>query len=226
MRSPGQSCDAGSFWALALRALAFAISLAPLACSRREPPPPAPPPPPLQVDRNILDDAMHECFTVNCDKAHERAALISPDSPLRQSDDFHAIEFRFEVNQLLSAEREVDLDKQRSLLDRLRNSRDADPTLRTAATERLARLGGGGRFELTLVETPDAGEDAATNDATRIATLLRSQKPADYQMARSIIEPRLFAGKASADDVRAMVTICKAQKDAACLKNVQTLKLR
>jgi hypothetical protein len=186
----------------------------------------------MQVDRQILDDAMRECFTVDCNRAHEHAALLSADSPLRQSDQFHAIEFHFQVNQLLLAEHEVDLDKQRSLLDLFRNSRDADPGLRTAAAERLARMGGGPRFELMLTGTPDGGgapdasEDAGGNDAALLAKLMRSQKPADYQAARSIIEPRLFAGSASPDDVRALAVICKAQKDTACLKNVQTFKLR
>jgi hypothetical protein len=169
---------------------------------------------------------MHQCFTVDCDKAHEHAALISVDSPLRESDDFHAIEFRFEVNQLLRVDSEPDVDKQRALLEQLRNSRDADPSLRMAAGERLGRLGSGARFELILAGKPDAGADASDDEAAQIARLLRSQSPADYRTARALIEPRLFAGKASPDDVRAMTTICKAQKDTACLKNVQTLKLR
>ena len=154
--------------------------------------------------------------------------MITSDSPLRGSDAFRAIQFHFEVNRFLAAEHEVDLDKQRSLLDALRNSRDADPALRTAAAERLARLGGGGRFELVLSGAPDAGDsgDARGGDAPLLASLLRSQRPEDYRTARAILEPRLFSGKASPDEVRAMATICKAQKDAACLKNVQTLMLR
>jgi len=188
---------------------------------------------------------MHQCFTVDCDKAHERALQISPDSPLRQTDDFHAIEYRYEVGQLLLAEHEPDMDKQRSLLDLLRNSRDADPGLRSAAGEMLARLGGGRRFELVLAgSSPGSGPglgpgsgsgadmpgdstaDAGSSDAALVASLMKSKKPADYQVARSLIEPRVFSGKASVDDVRAMTTICKAQKDAACLKNLKTLKLR
>jgi|HubBroStandDraft_2_1064218.scaffolds.fasta_scaffold43101_3 hypothetical protein len=219
MRTPGQYGDsAAALWA--------AIGFAFLGCSRREPPPPPPPPPPLQVDRQILDEAMHQCFTVDCDKAHEHAALISADSPLRESDDFHAIEFRFEVNQLLRVDGEPDVDKQRALLERLRDSRDVDSVLRMSAAERLARLGSGARFELVLAGTPDAGDEAGTNEAAEIARLMRSRQPADYQAARALIEPRLFAGKASPYDIRVMTTICKAQKDTACLKNVQTLKLR
>jgi hypothetical protein len=223
MRIRGPSRDARRLCRVRLGLL---LAFGALACERREPAPPTPAPPPLQVDREILDQAMHQCFTVDCDKAHEQAALLSPDSPLRQTDDFHAIEFRFDVNQLLRAESEIDLDKRRSLLELLRNSRNADPVLRTAAGEKLARLGGNGRFELILAATPDAGDEAGTSDAAIILALMRSRKPADYQTARSLIEPRLFAGKASPDDVQAMATICKAQKDAACLKNVQTLKLR
>jgi hypothetical protein len=55
---------------------------------------------------------------------------------------------------------------------------------------------------------------------------MRTKKPADYQTARSLIEPRMFAGKASPEDLRVMTVICKAQKDATCLKTVKTLQLR
>jgi hypothetical protein len=196
------------------------------ACSRREPPPPPPPPPPLEVDRQILDQAMHECFTVDCDKAHERLSQLSPDSSLRQTDDFHAIEFRYEMNQLLRADREIDVEKQRAMFDQLRNDPNYDVTVRSAASERLARLGLGRRFELKLAGVQDAGEpDAGDGDSARIAVLMKSKKPSDYQVVRTLLEPRLFSGKATADDIRTMTTICKAQKDAACLKNLKTFKL-
>jgi hypothetical protein len=214
-------------------AWALAISLASWSCSRREPPPPPPGPAPLDVDRQLLEEAMRQCFTVDCDRAHEHAAQISADSALRQSDDFHAIEYHFEVNRLLRAQSEPDFEKQRSMLDLIRNSTDADPGIRTAAAEMLARLGGGRRFELILAGHPDAGldggdssADAGNGDTQRIAALMKSKKAADYVAARALIEPRIFSGSASPDDVRSMTTICKAQKDATCLKMIKTLKLR
>jgi hypothetical protein len=211
--------------------MALALGVTAAACSRRDPPPPPPPPPPLEVDRDVLADAMRQCFTADCDRAHALVLQISADSPLRQSDEFRAIEYHYEVDQLLRAEGEPNIDDRRAKLDRFRNLAEADPALRTAAAAMLARLGGGARFELTLsgqgdAGAPDADADADRAEKARIATLMRTKKPADYQTARSLIEPRIFSGKASPDDLRNMTIICKAQKDATCLKTVKTLQLR
>jgi hypothetical protein len=214
-----------AIWAAQL----FALGVALQACSRREPPPPPPPPPPLEVDREILEEALHECFTVDCDRARDRVAELSQSSPLRQSDDFHAIEFRHEVNEYLRAERETDFDKQRSMLLVIRDTATAPPELRAAAGQWLARLGGGQKFELILAGHGDAGApsgaDAGSDEAARIAALMKTKLPGDYDAARSLIEPRIYSGKASPEDVRNMLTICKAQKDARCLKTMKTLKL-
>jgi len=217
---------------VASRARALRVGLAFLAvgCSRRDPPPPPPPPPPAQVDKDILDTAMHQCFTVDCDRAHERAAMIGADSPLRETDDFRAIEFRFEVSRLLRAEGEPDFAKKRAMLEHFRSDPTAEASLRSIATERLARLGGGPMFEVSVNGGTDGGSDAATDggraaEAAEIAKLMRSKKPADYQAARVLLEPKMYDGRATPDDVRALTTICKAQKDSTCLKALSTLKL-
>jgi hypothetical protein len=200
------------------------------ACSRREPPPPPPAPPPSEVDRQILESAMHQCFTVDCDLGYARASEISADSPLRQTDDFRAIEFRFQVNQLLRAEHEFDLDKKRARLEQLRSSPEADVALRAAAGEILARLGNGrSSFEFALIGSPDAGadagQDAESGEATLLTELMRSKQPEDYQKVRSLLEPKIYGGHATPDDIRTMTTVCKAQKDAVCLKMLKTLIL-
>jgi hypothetical protein len=217
---------------VASRARALRVGLAFLAvgCSRREPPPPPPPPPPAQVDKDIIEAAMHQCFTVDCDRAHERAVMIAADSPLRQTDDFRAIEFRFEVNRLLRAEGEPDFAKRRFMLEQFRSDATADTSLRSIATERLARLGGGPMFEVSVNAGTDGGTDLGADggraaEAAEIAKLMRSKKPADYQAARALLEPKMYDGRATPDDLRALTTICKAQKDSTCLKALSTLKL-
>jgi hypothetical protein len=171
---------------------------------------------------------MRQCFTVDCDLAHARASQISSDSPLRQTDDFHAIEFRFEVNELLRAEHEIDFGKKRAMLERLRNSPEVDVGLRAAAGERLARLGNGSAaFELAISSDggSDAGVDAGSAEATLLASLMRSKKPEDYQKVRDLLEPKIYGGRATPDDVRMMTTVCKAAKDMTCLKMLKTLVL-
>jgi len=199
-------------------------------CSRRESPPAPPPVPPAQVDKDVLEAAMHQCFYVDCDRAHEQALSIAADSPLRASDDFRAIEYRFEVTRLLRAEGEPDVNKRRSLLQQFSNDAAVDSSLRSIATERVARLGGGPMFEVKVNAGADAGADGGgdggrASEAAQIAKLMRSKKPADYQAARALLEPKMYDGRATPDDLRALTTICKAQKDSTCLKAISTLKL-
>jgi len=166
---------------------------------------------------------MHQCFSVDCDAAHERAKMIAADSPLRGTDDFRAIEYRFAASQLLRAEGEDDLDKRRTLLDAIRSDPAVDVSLRSIASQRLARMGAASTFELIL--TPDAGAapDAGPSDAARVAQLMRSKKPADYAAARAILEPKIYAGTITPDELKSLSVICKAQKDNACSKTIKTM---
>jgi hypothetical protein len=180
------------------------------------------------VDKDLLELAMHQCFTVDCDGAHRRASQIAPDSPLRTTDDFHAIEYRYQVNRLLAAEAEGDVDKRRAGLEQLKDDPKYEVGLREAASRQLARLGGGKTFELEIHAEDagaEAGRDGGDPEAVRVAELMRSRKPDDYQAARAIVEPRIYNGHATVDDVRVMTTICKAQKDEPCLRTLRILKL-
>ena len=54
----------------------------------------------------------------------------------------------------------------------------------------------------------------------------RSKDPGDQSHVRSVIEPRIFAGKGSPTDVAMLRSVCKTQSDAACLRRLDHLMLR
>jgi hypothetical protein len=195
------------------------------ACSKPEPPPP-PPPTQEKVDQDLLDRAFHECFVAECDRAYPHVSELPPASPLRQTEAFRAIHYRYDADRLLHADTETDMGKRRELLESVANSLTSDPALRLNANQRLARLG------VNAAAAQEVALNAATNAsvvaAKEKADLLKkstSKVAADQNEVRAAIEPKIFSGKATPEDVAMLRTVCKAQKDTACLKRLSKLIL-
>jgi hypothetical protein len=49
-------------------------------------------------------------------------------------------------------------------------------------------------------------------------TLALSSNASDVQRARDLLEPRVFGGRASPDEVRLLEAICKQQRDPQCTR--------
>ncbi len=204
--------------------MAVWVSLGPFGCTRSEPPPP-PPPTPAKLEQDLLDLAFRDCFLADCERAFAHLSELPAASPLRQSDAFRAIRYRYDADRLLRADTETDAQKKRDLLKAIADSALTDSFLRGMATERIGKLGA----------SPGAAQEVAVNSnidallAEETAELMKkskSKKLADQADVRSKIEPKIFAGKATADDVTMLRNVCKTQKDSACLKRLDHLLLR
>ena len=196
------------------------------ACTRPDPPPPPPPPPPDKVEQDIVATSMHECFTLDCERAFAHVSALPSASPLRQTDVFQAIQYRHDAERLLAADVELDLTKRRSLFKAVADTPGIDTALRLVALQRIARLGS----TATASEVPlNAPVTAAAEAAKARADLLaksRSKEPEDQNAVRAKLEPKIFSGQATADDVSMLRSVCKAQHDAACLRQLDRLILR
>jgi hypothetical protein len=204
------------------------VALAAGSCSRPDTPPPPPPAAPAQVDQGIVDLAFHDCFTGDCDRAHAHLSQVAPDSPLRRSDAFRAVQYRFDADRMLRADVEPDLAQRRAAYQAIADSQGTEPVLRLSAAERVSRLGAGltGRSrEVALNAKADAGE-AAPDEAAELLRQSRSKDASDQSHVRAVIEPRIFAGKGSPSDVAMLRTVCKAQGDDKCLGRLAHLMLR
>jgi hypothetical protein len=208
--------------------LALVLGSILLACSPRERPPPPPPPEPAKVDRDVVAAAFHECFVGSCERAYAHLSDVPSDSLARNSDEFHAVAYRYDVDRLLHADVEPDLVKRRAAFQAIFESKLVDQALRLAAAERIARMGSASVSDATEVSL-NARADAAAAAAAEQAELQRksrSKVPADLAAVRSTLEPRIFSGAATKGDVAILRVVCKAQRDAACLKQLDHLILR
>jgi len=193
-------------------------------CEIREPPP-APPPTAAKVEQDTLDLAFRDCFLADCERAYAHLSELPATSMLRRSDAYRAVQYRYDADRLLKAEVERDVTKRRALIKAIVDSQVSDPFLRLAATERLGRLGDGRSEEVSLNASTDAPAVAA-REQEDLVKKSESKVPADQNEVRSKLEPKIFAGKATAQDVMLLKTVCKAQKDAACLHQLDKLILR
>jgi hypothetical protein len=201
-------------------------------CSRPDGPPTPPPPSPAQVDLDIVSTALHDCFIADCERARAHLSQLSPTSSLRGGDAYRAIVFRHDAEQLLRADMEPDPVKRRPMLLAVLESKEADPNLRSAAAERIARLGAqslNAAREIAINASPESNAAAAAAAAAEDADLLtksRSKDASDQSVVRAKIEPKIFSGKATPGDVAMLRTVCKAQHDDACIRQLDRLILR
>ena len=198
-------------------------------CSRPEAPPP-PPPTPEKIDQDLLDRAFHDCFAADCERAHAHLSELSPASVLHRSDAFRAVQYRYDADRMLRADVEGDMAKRRAAYQAIADSEGTEGTLRLAAAERIARLGARtleAAQEVALNARTDAGSPAAIA-AAAAAELLRQSRSADpveQNKVRAELEPKVYAGKASYEDVGMLRRVCKAQHDAVCLRQLDRLIL-
>ena len=63
-----------------------------------------------------------------------------------------------------------------------------------------------------------SGDPLRTTPSPTPSALAASKNPADWQTARNILEPRVFAGHASPQEVRLLEAICAHQGDRTCVE--------
>jgi hypothetical protein len=207
----------------------LAIGVAADGCSRPDTPPPPPPPSAAKVDQDLVDLAFHACFAGDCERAYAHLAEVATGSPARRTDEYIAIRYRFDADRLLQADAEPDLAKRRAVYLAVADSDLSDSGLRAAAIERIARLGSpGAAREVVVNARADAPSPSAVaaKEAAELRREAESKDPAEQAELRAKLEPRIYAGKASPEDVAMLRTVCKAQKDAACLQKLDRLIVR
>jgi hypothetical protein len=202
-------------------------TLASGGCSRPDTPAPPPLPSPTKVDRDIVQLAFEQCFSGDCERAHAHLAEVAAGSPVRREAEYRAIQYRFDADRLLRADVEEDLAQRRAVYQAITDSPLTEPALRLGAAERIARLGATSLShgqEVALNAHGDAGNPAMA-EAAELLKQSRSKDLSDQTHVRAVLEPRMFSGKASAEDIAMLRTVCKAQADAACLRQLDRLIL-
>lgn len=198
---------------------------------------------PDDPEQLAVQAAKKECDQGSCDVGHMTlVAKVGKTSPLRQSSDFQYVETRWADQMLAQADQEPDPMKKRTLLRAVTGDDGVPLTRRNVATAKLAELDAAATVEPTArvpgnvshPATPTHTTVAPTNTATAVATSHVSHPPrsnalaqaralslaGDNAGARTLLEPHVFGGHGSPDEVRMLKGICKAQHDKGCIAEI------
>jgi pSer/pThr/pTyr-binding forkhead associated (FHA) protein len=178
---------------------------------------------------------------------------IPPGSPLRDSTDFKNIQVHWADALLQRAEAETDVAKKRALLGEVAGDPTVDPVRRKRAADRLqfldqaaptpSQLPSAGVKDAGASERPERRDAGARRlaaadpnpqfpastapppraNGTDVHQLLLQDTPSSIATARSILEPKVFGNRATAEEIRMLKTICKSQRDEVCVEKCKTL---
>jgi hypothetical protein len=93
-------------------------------------------------------------------------------------------------------------------------ARDAAAPRRTAAIDV-----NGNPYATMSASTPPPPKPAGTD----VHQLLLQDTPSSIAAARSILEPKVFGNRATAEEIRMLKTICKSQHDEVCVEKCKSL---
>ncbi len=174
----------------------------------------------LAQEREILTEAQKKCTVTECDKAHAHLGDIKEGSAARLAPEFLEVEKKWMEIHFAAADKLKDAAKKRAEFTKVAVDGFLRET-REAAKAKLAELDGAAAPEATGVPgvpgttaTPKPTATAKASDADRAREMMSSGNLAG---ARSILEGKARAGKATPEEVQILRSVCKAQGDRACL---------
>ena len=164
--------------------------------------PSEPSPSTRSVEETTLDEARKLCAQGDCQTGHERLQLaLPPNSPMRQSPTYQEFENRWAASVVNGAENDPDIVSRRRQLDEVAES-PVDPTLRTKAKAKLARL---------AAPAPPVPQPTPLQVAKEMVAAKETNK------ARQLLLLRVLDGAATKQERDYLTDLCKKLKDKACL---------
>ncbi len=192
-------------------------------------------------DAALVLEAKRVCDQGDCETAHQRISQLPEASPARSAQEFRDIEFKWAAMILLRADGEQDLQKKKTLLERVAQTPTVDQQVRDNATERLQMLQPG-PVPMTPKDAGRAGSSASvqTTSAPPVGPrpthepqpptprppsppkvtafeLSLSDNASDWQRAREMLEPKVYAKRGTPAEVRLLKALCKKQGDVTCV---------
>jgi hypothetical protein len=194
------------------------------------------------LDASLLKQAKELAEAKDFEAAHGKLAALSETSPARDTQEFKDIEGKWADFMFSKADHETDVADKRRALQQITSTSSVDAERRKRAADMLHQLGGteptanpaphpggGGPY---VPPNPGGGTGAApagggaAGGAT--ATPSKTSEPGptgnlppqpgtiDEAAIRKGIEGKVWSGKASVDEIKMLIAICRHQKDMAC----------
>ena len=172
-----------------------------------------PAPPPLTPEEAAIAEAKQLCARGDCQSAHERLAVtIPPGSPLRQGAEFRGLENKWAASTVSDAANDPDILARRRALEDVMKSAEVDANYKTRAKAALATL---------PKEPPPPLTSLDGGTQTTDFEVAKKLKDKDPSAAKALLLPRVQAGISFKEERDLLLTICKKQKDVACVTLVK-----
>jgi pSer/pThr/pTyr-binding forkhead associated (FHA) protein len=171
-----------------------------------------------------IEGAKQASAAGDLDGIKTKLAAVASASPARQSADFTALYAQWANGTIEKAKKETDRDTKRKLLTSVAQDMSAPAVARSQAADLLAKLdepaadistlpnvtGPSGTTPSTTAKNPskDPGDTAADG-------------PDGEAKARRGLEGKVMSGRASTDEVKMLIAICRHQGDMACVSKAK-----
>jgi pSer/pThr/pTyr-binding forkhead associated (FHA) protein len=194
------------------------------------------------LDAQVLKDANDLVEAKDFEGAHRKLEAISEGSPVRESQAFKDIEAKWADFMFSKADHATDVADKRRTLQQIASTSSVDADRRKRATDMLQspslagpqpttpnpapNQGGGGYVAPSPGGATPAGSGAAgagsvtpsktSEPAAPVVGLPPQPGTIDEAAIRKGIESKVWSGKASIEDIKMLIAICKHQKDQVC----------
>jgi len=191
------------------------------------------------LDAQVLKDATDLVEAKDFEGAHRKLEAISEGSQVRESQAFKDIEAKWADFMFSKAEHATDVADKRRALQQIASTSTVDADRRKKATEMLQSPSlagpeptanpspnpGGGYVAPNPGGAPPGGggttgtgtaTPSKTSEPTSTTTLPPQPGTIDEAAIRKGIENKVWSGKATIDEIKMLIAICKHQKDQVC----------
>ena len=213
---------------VAVLVVALVVALRP--DSTKKPDGPAPVTEMNPVDAQILKEAKELIDAKDFERAHTKLQAINDNSPVRESQEFKDIESKWADWMFSKAEQQDAAEKKRTL-QTIASTPSVSADQRKKAVDMLTAMGvteptvpppptvGGG-----YVPSSSGGSGSSTTTTSKTSEPTATTAPTappvpgqlDEDKLRKGIEGKVWSGRASEQEIKLLIAICKHQRDMAC----------
>lgn len=189
-------------------------------------------------DSQVIKEAQDLVAAKDFERAHTKLQAINDNSPARDSDAFKEIESKWADWMFSKVDQLQDVAEKKRLLQEITKAQSVSADQRKKAADMLQGLAGpepttqpqqgGGTY---VPQNPGGGSfGTASGGAAGTATTAKPTETStpsgptappppgqfDQSAMRKSLEPKVWAGKASEDEIRLLIALCKHDHDAVC----------
>jgi len=184
-------------------------------------------------DAQILKEASELATAKDFERAHQKLQAINDNSPTRESQAFKDLESKWADWKFQKVNETTDINEKKRILQEIASTPSVSPDQRKQAADLLQSFvgpepttptnpTGGGTYVPPINNGGSSGGAAAgtttgkSNDTPSTPTTPPPPGQFDQSAMRKSLEPKVWSGKASEDEIKLLIALCKHDHDAVC----------